>query len=188
MVNGARNWIRFGGFSIQPGEFAKILLVIFFAGFLVAKRDVLALASRRVLGIDLPRGRDLGPVLVAWLVSVAVLVRGRDLGTSLLFFGIFIVMLYIATERRSWLFIGLLLFAGGTFVAYHLFAHVRERFDIWLHPFDHASRPGLPAGAGAVRVRDRRDPRHRTRRGPTRPRAVRQERLHHRHRRRGARA
>ena len=137
-VNGARNWIRFAGFSIQPGEFAKILLVIFVAGFLVAKRDALALASHRFAGIDLPRGRDLGPVLLAWLVSVGLLVRGRDLGMSLLFFGFFIVMLYIATERLSWLLIGLVLFCGGTFVAYHLFAHVRERFDIWLHPFQHA--------------------------------------------------
>lgn len=141
-VNGARNWIRFAGFSIQPGEFAKILLVIFVAGFLVAKRDALALASHRFLGLDLPRGRDLGPIIVAWLVSVGLLVRGRDLGMSMLFFGIFIVMLYIATERLSWLLIGLLLFVGGTFVAYHLFAHVRERFEIWLHPFRYAKTTG----------------------------------------------
>ena len=141
-VNGARNWIRFAGFSIQPGEFAKVLLVLFVAGFLVAKRDALALASHRAFGIDLPRGRDLGPVLLAWLVSIGLLVRGRDLGMSLLFFGFFIVMLYIATERLSWLLIGLLLFVGGTYVAYHLFAHVRERFEIWLHPFKHAQSTG----------------------------------------------
>jgi cell division protein FtsW (lipid II flippase) len=141
-VNGARNWIRFAGFSIQPGEFAKILLVIFVAGFLVAKRDALALASHRLLGLDLPRGRDLGPILVAWLVSVGLLVRGRDLGMSMLFFGFFIVMLYIATERLSWVFIGIALFCGGTFIAYHLFAHVRERFEIWLHPFDYAKTSG----------------------------------------------
>ncbi len=137
-VNGARNWIRFAGFSIQPGEFAKVLLVFFLAGFLVAKRDALTLASRRVLGIDLPRGRDLGPVLLAWLISVGLLVRGSDLGMSMLFFGFFIIMLYIATERLSWLLIGLLLFVGGTFAAYHAFAHVRERFLIWLHPFKYA--------------------------------------------------
>jgi cell division protein FtsW (lipid II flippase) len=141
-VNGARNWIRFAGFSIQPGEFAKILLVIFVAGFLVAKRDALALASHRFLGLDLPRGRDLGPILVAWLVSIGLLVRGRDLGMSMLFFGFFIVMLYIATERLSWVFIGVALFCGGTFIAYHLFAHVRERFEIWLHPFDYAKTSG----------------------------------------------
>jgi cell division protein FtsW (lipid II flippase) len=141
-VNGARNWIRFAGFSIQPGEFAKVLLVIFVAGFLVAKRDALALASRRFVGIDLPRGRDLGPVVLAWLVSVGLLVRGRDLGMSMLFFGFFIVMLYIATERLSWLLIGTLLFVGGTYLAYHLFGHVRERFEIWLHPFKHAQGSG----------------------------------------------
>jgi cell division protein FtsW (lipid II flippase) len=137
-VNGARNWIRFAGFSIQPGEFAKILLVLFLSGYLVSKRDALTLASRRVLGVDLPRGRDLGPVILAWLISVGLLVRGSDLGMSLLFFGFFIVMLYIATERLSWLLIGLLLFVGGAFVAYHVFAHVRERFLIWEHPFKYA--------------------------------------------------
>jgi cell division protein FtsW (lipid II flippase) len=141
-VNGARNWIRFDGFSIQPGEFAKILLVVFVAGFLVSKRDALALASHRLVGIDLPRGRDLGPIMLAWLVSVALLVRGRDLGMSMLFFGFFILMLYIATERLSWLIIGTLLFVGGTYVAYHLFAHVRERFEIWQHPFKHAQGSG----------------------------------------------
>ena len=97
----------------NSSEAAKLLLIVFFAGYFVAKRDALALASRRVLGLDLPRARDLGPVLLAWGASLAVLVRGRDLGTSLLFFGIFIVMLYIATERTSWLLIGLSLFGGG---------------------------------------------------------------------------
>lgn len=141
-INGARNWIRVAGFSIQPGEFAKILLVIFVAGFLVAKRDALTLASRRFLGLNLPRGRDLGPVLVAWLVSVGLLVRGRDIGMSMLFFGFFVIMLYIATVRFSWVVIGALLFAAGTFGAYHLFGHVRERFEIWLHPFRYAQTTG----------------------------------------------
>lgn len=134
-VNGARIWILVGGFSIQPGEFAKLALMVFFAAYLVEKRDVLSLASRRFLGLYLPRGRDLGPVLVAWLASLAVLVRETDLGTSLLFFAMFVVMLYVATERTSWLVIGLLLFAAGAFTAYHLFAHVQERVTIWLHPF-----------------------------------------------------
>lgn len=141
-VNGARVWIRVAGFSIQPSEVAKLALMVFFAGYLVAKRDVLSLASRRVVGLDLPRGRDLGPVLVAWLASVAVLVREKDLGTSLLFFGIFVVMLYVATERTSWLVIGLLLFAGGAYLAYGMFAHVQERVDIWLHPFKDATGRG----------------------------------------------
>jgi len=134
-VNGARIWIRVSGFSIQPGEFAKLFLIVFFAGYLVVKRDVLALASRRFAGIDLPRGRDLGPIVVAWIASLLILVRERDLGTSLLFFGVFVVMLYIATERTSWLLFGISMFVGGAYVAYQLFGHIQTRVDIWLHPF-----------------------------------------------------
>jgi cell division protein FtsW (lipid II flippase) len=134
-VNGARIWIRVAGFSIQPGEFAKLFLIVFFAGYLVVKRDVLALASRRFAGIGLPRGRDLGPILVAWAASLLILVRERDLGTSLLFFGVFVVMLYIATERTSWLLFGVTMFVGGAYVAYQLFGHIQTRVDIWLHPF-----------------------------------------------------
>jgi cell division protein FtsW (lipid II flippase) len=135
-VNGAKIWIQVAGFSIQPGEFAKLALMVFFASYLVSKRDVLSLASRRLAGIDLPRGRDLGPVLVAWLLSVLVLVAEKDLGTSLLFFGIFVIMLYVATERTSWLLIGLGLFAFGCLVAYQLFGHVQQRVTIWLHALD----------------------------------------------------
>jgi cell division protein FtsW (lipid II flippase) len=134
-VNGARIWIRVAGFSLQPGEFAKILLTIFGAAYLVAKRDVLSLAGRRFLGIDLPRGRDFGPLLAAWLVCIAVLVRGHDLGTSLMFFGLFVVLLYVATERISWVIIGVILFAGGAYVAYQLFSTVQTRVGVWLHPF-----------------------------------------------------
>jgi cell division protein FtsW (lipid II flippase) len=141
-VNGAKIWIRVAGFSIQPGEFAKICLIIFFAAYLVDKRDVLALASRKVAGLELPRGRDLGPVLVAWLVSILVLVFERDLGSSLLLFGIFIVMLYVATERASWLLIGLGLFAGGAFIAYQIFGHVQARVDVWLDPFAYRDGSG----------------------------------------------
>jgi cell division protein FtsW (lipid II flippase) len=141
-VNGARVWIRVAGFSIQPGEFAKLTLIIFFASYLVAKRDVLSLASRRVLGIDLPRGRDLGPVLVGWVISLLILVRENDLGQSLLLFGLFVVMLYVATERTSWLLIGIVLFVGGAYTAYIAFAHVQERVEIWLHPFKYQADQG----------------------------------------------
>lgn len=136
-VNGALIWIQVGPFNFQPGEFAKVLLVIAFAGYLVLHRDALALAGRRVVFVDLPRGRDLGPILVMWLVSLGILVFQRDLGSSLLFFGLFLVMLYVATERPGWLVVGGLLFAGGATAAYVLFGHVRQRFDIWLNPFDY---------------------------------------------------
>lgn len=141
-VNGAKLWIKFGAFSIQPGEFAKLALVSFFAYYLVRKREVLSLASRRVLGIDFPRGRDLGPVVTVWLLSLLVLVFEKDLGTALLYFGLFVVTLYVATERASWLIIGLLLFFGGVYVAYLLgksvggpFANFYDRASIWLDPF-----------------------------------------------------
>jgi cell division protein FtsW (lipid II flippase) len=134
-VNGARIWIRVAGFSLQPGEFAKILLTIFGAAYLVQKRDVLALAGRRIMGIDFPRGRDFGPLLAAWLICIGVLVRGHDLGTSLLFFGLFVVLLYVATERASWVIVGVLMFAGGAYLSYQLFGTVQTRVSVWLHTF-----------------------------------------------------
>ncbi|HEY0951124.1 FtsW/RodA/SpoVE family cell cycle protein [Nocardioides sp.] len=141
-VYGARIWIHVGPFNFQPGEVAKVLLVITFAGYLVLHRDALALAGRRVAFVDLPRGRDLGPILAMWLVSLGILVFQRDLGSSLLFFGLFLVMLYVATERPGWLIVGALMFAGGATAAYYLFPHVTERFDIWLHPFDYYGKNG----------------------------------------------
>ncbi|WP_375491449.1 FtsW/RodA/SpoVE family cell cycle protein [uncultured Jatrophihabitans sp.] len=137
-VNGARIWIRVAGFSLQPGEFAKVLLTIFGAAYLVEKRDVLALAGKRIAGIDFPRGRDFGPLLAAWVVCIAVLVRGHDLGTSLLFFGLFVVLLYVATERASWVIVGVLLFAGGAYLAYQIFGTVQLRVGVWLHTFSPA--------------------------------------------------
>ncbi|HEX2177305.1 MAG TPA: FtsW/RodA/SpoVE family cell cycle protein [Nocardioidaceae bacterium] len=134
-INGARIWISVFGFSFQPGEVAKICLVVFFAGYLVVNRDALALAGRRFLGVDLPRGRDLGPILLGWLASLAILVFQQDLGSSLLFFGIFVVLLYVATERPGWLFVGAGLFAAGAYFGYTVFEHVQERFEGWLDPF-----------------------------------------------------
>ena len=135
-INGAKLWIILPGIGqIQPGEFAKLALMVFFGSYLVAKRDVLSLASRRFLGLDLPRGRDLGPVIGVWAVSLMVLMFEKDLGTSLMYFGIFIVMLYIATQRTSWLLIGLLLFMGGAYSSYLLVARVQLRVAVWLHPF-----------------------------------------------------
>lgn len=134
-INGSRIWIGLGVFSLQPGELAKIVLTIFFAGYLVTARDSLSLVGRKFLAMQLPRGRDLGPLLVIWGTSLAVLVFERDLGTSLLFFGLFVALLYVATERISWVVIGMLLFCGGAFVADQIFAHVQNRVAIWLHPF-----------------------------------------------------
>jgi cell division protein FtsW (lipid II flippase) len=135
-VNGAKVWIILGGFSIQPGEFARIALAVFFAGYLVAKRDVLSLAGRRFVGIDLPRARDLGPILTLWAISLLILIFESDIGTSALFFGLFIAMLYIATQRKSWLMIGVLLFVAGAGLAGTVIPHVHERFTTWLSPFD----------------------------------------------------
>ncbi|MFD6176518.1 MULTISPECIES: FtsW/RodA/SpoVE family cell cycle protein [unclassified Isoptericola] len=135
-INGARIWVNIAGFSLQPAEFAKIAFAIFFAGYLVTNRDTLALAGKKVLGLQLPRIRDLGPIIIVWAASLGVLVFERDLGTSLLFFGLFVAMLYLATERFSWVLIGLVLFAAGALLATSMFSHVAARMEVWLHPFD----------------------------------------------------
>lgn len=142
-INGARIWIGVGPFSFQPGEVAKVLLVVAFAGYLVLHRDALALAGRRLLFVDLPRGRDLGPILAMWLVSLAILVFQGDLGSSLLFFGLFLVMLYVSTERPGWLVVGGGLFAVGAFAAYYFVGNVTNRVNFWLHPMDYYDKsPG----------------------------------------------
>lgn len=134
-VNGAKIWISLGPFSIQPGEFAKILIAIFFSGYLMVKRDALALASRRFMGMYLPRGRDLGPIITIWALSILILVFETDLGTSLLFFGLFVVMLYVATERTSWIVFGLLMSAAGAVGVASFESHVQQRVNAWLDPF-----------------------------------------------------
>ena len=141
-INGATLWIRIGPFSFQPSEIAKILFAIFIAGFLVTAKDTLALVRRRWLGIAIPRGRDMGPLLVAWTMSMVVLVFERDFGTAIIFFGMFVVTLYVATGRRSWLVIAFGLVAVGGLLAYLFFNHVQIRVKIWLDPFAYANDEG----------------------------------------------
>ncbi|MCZ0999915.1 FtsW/RodA/SpoVE family cell cycle protein [Streptomyces mirabilis] len=134
-IYGAKIWISIPGLgTLQPGEFAKIILAVFFAGYLMVKRDALALASRRFMGLYLPRGRDLGPILVVWFVSILILVFETDLGTSLLFFGMFVIMLYVATERTSWIVFGLLMSAAGAVGVASFEPHVQQRVQAWLDP------------------------------------------------------
>ncbi|MFJ2827436.1 FtsW/RodA/SpoVE family cell cycle protein [Streptomyces sp. NPDC087263] len=137
-VNGARIWIRIAGFSIQPGEFAKVLLALFFAGYLAANRNALAYTGRQIWRfkrLQLPTGRVLGPIVAIWLLSVGVLVLERDLGTSLLFFGLFVILLYVATGRTGWIAVGLLLACVGAVAVGWLEPHVHSRVQDWLHPF-----------------------------------------------------
>ena len=135
-INGARLWIRFGSFNFQPGELAKIALAIFFAGYLVTARDSLSLVGRKFLGMRFPRVRDLGPILVIWLAAMAVLVFQHDLGMALLFFGLFLVMIYVATGRLSWVILGLGLFVGGALLASRVLGYVGGRFNSWLDAFN----------------------------------------------------
>jgi cell division protein FtsW (lipid II flippase) len=137
-INGARLWIRIGTLSFQPAEIAKIVLPIFFAGYLARNRNSLASIREKWAGIGFPRRKDLGPIVSAWAISLLVLISQRDLGTSLLFFGLFVGMLYIATGQRTWLALGGILFASGAFVAYQLFSHVKLRAMVWLDPFPYA--------------------------------------------------
>ncbi|WP_103501884.1 MULTISPECIES: FtsW/RodA/SpoVE family cell cycle protein [Streptomyces] len=131
---GAKRWISLGPLSVQPGEFVKVMIVVFFASYLMANRDALALVGRRFLGLALPRGRNAGPVLLVWAVSLVVLFYQRDLGTSLIFFGAFIVMLYVATERTSWVVLGGLMAVGGAAVVATTQYHVKARVAAWLDP------------------------------------------------------
>ena len=134
-IYGARVWIGIGPFSFQPGEIAKLCLAVFFAGYLVQARDSLSMVGKKFLGMRFPRARDLGPILIVWLMSMAVIVFQRDLGTGLLIFGLFLVMLYVATARISWVILGLLLIVGGAVVASQVLPYVHDRFANWLSPF-----------------------------------------------------
>lgn len=141
-INGAKIWVSLGPVNFQPGEFAKLALAAFFAGYLVDKRELLAMSTRRFGPLHVPEPKHLGPVLVAWAASVLVMVAEKDLGSSLLFFALFVVMLWISTERAGYLVVSVLLFVGGAALAFTRFAHVQQRIDSWLDPW------ADPAGDG----------------------------------------
>ena len=142
-INGARLWVGIGPFNFQPNEAAKVLLVIFFAAYLVDKRELLASGSRRIGRLIVPDPKHLGPLAIAWAVSILIMVRQKDLGSSLLFFAVFAAMLYIATERAAYLLGGFVLFLGGAGIAYKLFGHVRDRVSVLIDPWSVAHGKGF---------------------------------------------
>ena len=141
-VNGARLWLRAGGVQVQPGEFCKLLFVIFLAGYLREKREVLAFARHRVAGIGIPALKHFGPLLLLAGGSMLVVAVENDLGTALLFYGVLLAMVYVATGRVAYAATGLTLFAGGSWVVYRLVPHVQERFTVWLNPWATAHSTG----------------------------------------------
>lgn len=141
-VNGARLWVDLGPIGFQPGELAKVFLVVFFAAYLVDMREVLTVSTRRVLGVPLPPFRYLAPLLIIWGLSLVLMVFVKDLGTSLLFFGALLALLYVATGRFFYVLVGLVLFVVGATALYFLFPHVQLRVDIWLDPWADPSNRG----------------------------------------------
>ncbi len=134
-VNGARLWARVGPVTFQPGEIAKVLFVVFFAAYLVEKRELLSSGSRRIGLMMLPDPKHLGPLVLAWAVAILLMTGGKDLGSSLLFFALFTAMLYIATARSAYLVAALVLFVGASVVAYNMFSHVTVRVSTWINPW-----------------------------------------------------
>ena len=142
-INGATLWLRVGPLSLQPAEFAKVVLIIGFAGYLAKHQSQLTFIQRKILGIELPRAKDILPLLIVWAVSLIILVGQRDLGTSLLFFASAVLLLYVTTARSSWLVIGFVLLILGGAAATAIFDHVQQRFNIWLDPFADVAGSGF---------------------------------------------
>ena len=147
-INGARLWVGVGPVNFQPGEAAKVLLVLFFAAYLVDKRELLASGARRLGRLRLPEIRHLGPLLVVWGISILIMVRETDLGQAMLVFALAGVMLYVATDRAAYTVFALVLFLGASVAAYELFAHVQSRVVVWLDPFKYANDKGYQVVQG----------------------------------------
>jgi cell division protein FtsW (lipid II flippase) len=145
-INGARLWVQIGPLGFQPAEIGKVLIVIFLASYLNQKRELLMVATSRIGPLRLPPAKHLAPVLLAWGGSLAILFVQKDLGASLLYFGIFVTMLWVATGRLAYLLLGLVLFALGAWLGYVLFSHVQLRVDVWLHALDPAKVHALGYG------------------------------------------
>lgn len=141
-INGARIWVAIGPVSFQPGEFAKIAFAVFFAGYLVERRELLSVATFRVGPFNTPDPKHFAPVLLAWGASLVVLIFQRDLGSALLFFLLFVIMLWVSTGRVSYLLVGMGLFLLGAFISWTSFDHVQRRVSVWLDPW------ADPQGAG----------------------------------------
>ncbi|MCL2883029.1 MAG: FtsW/RodA/SpoVE family cell cycle protein, partial [Coriobacteriia bacterium] len=140
--NGSKIWLSFFGFSFQPGEIAKVLIVLFLAGYLADNRELLSVGGTRLGRLRLPDLRTLAPLLIMWVISMLIVVFERDLGSALLFFGIFLVMIYVATGRAALVAMGLVLAVGGFVAAYYIFPHVQVRVQVWLDPFAYRNGNG----------------------------------------------
>jgi len=149
-INGARLWISVAGRTFQPGEIAKITLAIFFAGYLSTNRDLILLAGRKIGPVRLPRFRDIAPMLAAWVIAIGVLVLQKDMGTAIMFFGLFLAMVYLATGRLGWIVLGVLLMAVGGFAASRMFSHVALRLDAWLDAFNPDVYNRSPGGSAQI--------------------------------------
>ncbi len=153
-IRGARIWISLGFFTIQPGEFAKVVLTMFLAGYLVDKRELLTISTRRVAGLHVPDLRHFGPLGLAVAVALLVMVAERDLGSSLLFFTLFVVMMYLATSRLAYVLGGFGFFMAGSVVAYQMFDHVQRRVAAWLDPFADVNDSGFQVAEAAFAMAD----------------------------------
>jgi cell division protein FtsW (lipid II flippase) len=141
-VNGSKLWIHAFGFSIQPSEFAKLAIVVFLAGYLNDKKVLLSVPTHHVLGVPLPAAKYFGPLLVMWILSLAMLVFMKDFGMALLFMSIFVALMYMATSRIVYVVLGGGLFAAAAAIAAAIVPHVNERFTVWLNPWPHALTSG----------------------------------------------